>query len=97
MMWGEAIGKAQNIQSFLKALAVSSDDLDQEIIELNEWIRPLNIMDSTLEAILRSHPELISLWDKGGPPKPRPVPLDSVCITTAIAAVTIGCNRYEPG
>lgn len=86
-MWSEAICAAGDIPSLLNALNVNPDGLMHEVIDLNNWVKPLNVMDSALEAVLRAHPSLVLLWDKGGPPPERPVPADSKRITSAIIMV----------
>ena len=87
MRWGEAICNAPDLPSFLAALSVPTEELMSEVIELNEWVRAVNVLDSALEEVLRSHSELILLWDCGGPPKQRPVPADSKVIMEAIVKV----------
>ena len=72
----------------MAALAVPEDDVQREVVELNDWVRPINVLDSVLEAVLRHHPGLLVLWDKGGPPpQDKAVPLDSQAIAAAISRV----------
>lgn len=71
-------------------MKVSSETLLCEVVDLNDWVKPLNILDSSLEAILRSHGQsIILLWDKGGPPKQRNPPVDSRAIVESISQVNI--------
>jgi hypothetical protein len=87
--WGQAINRAATLESLTAALDIPQSDLLQEVIELQDWVLTINVLDSALEAVLRHHPTLILLWDKGGPPKPRPVPPDFAVIASAISQVRI--------
>jgi hypothetical protein len=85
--WGDAINKASCLPSLASALDVRRSDLLMEVIELQDWVFTINVLDSALESVLRYHPSLILLWDKGGPPKPRLVPPDFMFLANAIAQV----------
>ena len=71
----------------MKALDVAYTEFFKEVIELNEWVKIINVLDSALETGLWSHQGLILVFDRGGPPKPRHIPSDSATICSAIERV----------
>ena len=88
-MWENAINNATTLPALTAALRIPDEELIREVIELQDWIRIINVLDCALEVVLRSHSDLVLLWDKGGPPKPRPVPSDFAGIGQSIAQVTL--------
>jgi len=88
-VWSEAICGAHDVASLVAALAVPREALDREVVELNDFMRPLNVIDSALEAVLRSHQGLILLWDKEGPPRDRAVPADCTALCATIVQVDL--------
>ena len=78
---------AQTVASLRLALVVPEADMLRELVNLNDWIRPLNVLDGSLEAVLLHHPSLVVVWDGGHPPKPRVVPAYLHGIFTAVSEV----------
>jgi hypothetical protein len=86
--WGDSIATVKTVEQLFECLNVSCETIYCEVVDLNDWVVPLNILDSALEEILRTHGNsIILIWDRGGPPKKRLAPVGSKQIMTSITEV----------
>lgn len=69
-------------------MSLKREAIEKEVVELNDWIKTLNMMDSALETALRAHPSLVVIWDKSGPPKLRPMHAEAQQMSDLIAKVS---------
>ena len=82
-----ALCSSRTLVELQRVLAGPRRAMLREVVDLNDgaWVKVLNVLDSCLEAVLRSHPRLVALWDADGPPKPRTPPAEARAITEAIS------------
>ena len=89
------ICEAKTVLDLLAAMTVPESKLLRELVDLTYWVRPLNVLNGAMEAILFHHASLIAVWDGRCPPKPRIVPVDLREMHQAIAQVSCGLIDFE--
>ena len=91
----QRICAAGSAAALCEALAVEETEVLLELVDLNDWVRPLNVLDGALEAVLLHHPALIAVWDHGRPSKPRVVPAYLANLYDSVAKVR-ACVTSQP-